>query len=509
MNDDLVFKDLENIVRDATGGEWVTVFSNKKNELIFCAFVLNKKVKEILDDSEWDLNLASKSNKGNIKNLVYRRYFYGIKDKYYDICEDFRLYLNLYEDKNRNIFIKINDNGDDEEVIWIKGDEVKVKKRYLNEYLVNNDLSLAIYFNIDRFSNKTLQKLNLVCKSEIIRDTDYIFKLIITDEDEFLQNGFESAGLLTGKRVIKPNISLRKEAENYEEFIVDIDENGNKILSTCNPDKLANFDGKNSKSYNFCTPVPFKKEVLNKYYDDTEKYIVKDGHLLCGGLWSLRIDNNNNDYISVFLGDLGQSLAYEEQKYWRSFNILTKGKISEVNWQRNFLCEFTDPQVPDLYFKYKFEEFQKNWKDKFGWDLFKSLSKNDRHCFNSIHSLSDENNYQEFDKQVGFLVKVLIDSLNEKKLKQFIKLEEGDKGIRKLEKFLKLQGFIFEEMLIFMRNLQKLRSTFSAHRKSEKSKKYKEVCDFFKIGNKSLKEVFDFILIESIKTLNSLEKIIK
>lgn len=31
----------------------------------------------------------------------------------------------------------------------------------------------------------------------------------------------------------------------------------------------------------------------------------------------LRLDDNHEKYISVYLGDIGKSLSYEEQQYWK------------------------------------------------------------------------------------------------------------------------------------------------------------------------------------------------
>ena len=111
------------------------------------------------------------------------------------------------------------------------------------------------------------------------------------------------------------------------DFIVGLDENGNSIKYSCNPDGLANNFGKNPDSPNYLTPIFFRREVLTKYYAHSERYSVEDGYLRCQGIWGLQLDNNHNDYIIVFLGDLGRDLPSEEQMYWRSQNIPPEGKI--------------------------------------------------------------------------------------------------------------------------------------------------------------------------------------
>ncbi len=71
-------------------------------------------------------------------------------------------------------------------------------------------------------------------------------------------------------------------------------------------------------------------------------------------MWGIRIDNNNPDYVCVFLGDLGRDLPEKDQIYWKSYNIPPEGEISETYFRRSFLGQFADPSSEDLIFKHKF-----------------------------------------------------------------------------------------------------------------------------------------------------------
>ena len=158
--------------------------------------------------------------------------------------------------------------------------------------------------------------------------------------------GEESFTILMGKKFIKYKAAkfLWYESERkYEEFTF-IDENGEEKLSTCEKDKLANFYGKNKDSPNYLTPISFRKDVLKKYYDKPNQYSVGDGYLSCEGFWSMEIDIMDNR-ISVFLGDLSK-LPYEEQKYWRSYNITETARISRLNWERSFEGKFKETDRP-------------------------------------------------------------------------------------------------------------------------------------------------------------------
>lgn len=228
--------------------------------------------------------------------------------------------------------------------------------------------------------------------------------------------------------------------------------------------------------------------------------IDEDGYLRCGGMWGLRMDNNHSDFVMASLGDLGH-LSYMEQLHWRSFNVATKEKMSYTAWARGFEAKFTDPENSALFFKQKLSSFQEDWEKKFGWKFFRPLAKEDEHYFKSLR-IPLTNEQKEFDEQVLALVKIFIDSLNEKELEKGLSLASGSKGIDKLEAFLNSKGARFNGMIEFLRNLQDLRSAGVAHLKGSK---YEKVKSAFSIDDKDLSKVFDDIMIKCIWTLNTLD----
>lgn len=529
---DLTFQDLQKKIKGDLGKtEWITVSAHRDIDLcIFSAFVPNEKIDQVLEDYNWDLRIGDRPascshfengketieydwfSEDEIKPLIYWRAFYGSKEDYYEVSEEFRLYFNLFEDRKNlkeNKFIYIDDNGDEEEVVLINDNEVKVKLKFLKEFLAVKKMHLAIYFEYMRSSKKTLNELEQKEIRDVIQGSDYIYRVIVIDS--VISDTKKSQGLLLGKKLIhglkdfKPDIFGRTEEKEYEEFIIGIDEEGKEIRHTCEEKKLANFFGKNPDAPQFVTSVFFKKDVLTKYYSNPEKYTISDGYLSCKGSWGLRIDNNHPNYVVVLLGDLGY-LHHKEQMYWKSRNVTHQGGVSRVAWARWFEAEFADPEQPDLYFKYKFEIFQKAWFEKFGWYLFKPPSKGDTHHFKSLH-VPTTNDQKEFDDQVGSLTMILIDFLNEKELAKGVSIEKKNpKGIDKLEAFLESKTTLyFKDMIEFLRNLQSLRSTSVAHRKSEKNKNYQKAREFFDFDNKGLQEIFEDILVEAITTLNTLE----
>lgn len=527
---DLLYSDFLGKFAELGKSEWITAYANHRSNsewnTFYCALISNERVEKSLSDPSWDLSLGHgmpgfsfhfedgkeigtyyRYSDKSIEPLVIWRSFYGMKDGYLEISEEFRHYFNLYEDKTNHKFIQIDDNGDDEEVILISENEIKIKIRLIKEFLAVKKMHLALFFSLDRFSEKTVEELGIKAYHEHKKGVDFIYSIGARNMDFIIDGNKKSQGWLLGKKLIpglkdfKPKLFGREERK-FVDFVIGIDENGKEILHTCDEDKLANFFGKNKGSPYFLTPVAFKKEVLTKYYSQSEKYSVKDSYLECGGMWSLRLDNNQDDYVMVFLGDLGH-LSYKEQLYWKGFNVATKGKISHTAYTRGIEAQFADPEKSDLFFKQQYNVFQGEWEKKYGWKFFRPLDKGDEHHFKTLH-IPLTNGQKEFDEQVLSLVKIFIDSLNEKELEKGLHITKKDaKGIDKLEEFLAAKtGHVFSGMVEFLRNLQELRSTGVAHLKGSK---YEKVKKEFSIGQKELPQVFDDILVNCIKTLNTLE----
>lgn len=517
---DLKFRDWIDRIKGNLGKEeWITAYSSNENDFesatFHCALIPNDKVKKSLSDPSWDLRIGSgfpgfvihfKNRKkireyyrfsdSGIEPLVFLRSFHGVKEEYLEIVEEFRHYFNLYGDKKNKKFINIDDNGDEEDVVLMGENEIKIKLKFLKEFLAVKKMHLAIYFDFFRFSEKTIEEVGIEESRKIIRKDNYIYSVGACNSDSFGDCKRKSQGWLRGKKLIAGLEDFKQRPkEEYEDFIIGVDEDGNGVLHTCNPKELS--------ESRFLTPVFFRKGVLNDYYSNPKKYSVGDGYLRFAGLCGLRMDNNHPKYVVVYLGDLGQCLSIKEQKRWKCFNITPQGSgISRTAWERDFEAKFSDPERSDLYFKQKFQIFQENWDKKFGWKLFKPLSNEDEHHLKSLR-IPLTNEQKEFDEQVLSITKIFIDSLNEKELEKVIKItKENAKGIDKLEAFLNSKHIRFKGLIEFLRDLQELRSTGAAHRKG---KNYEKIKKKFLIGEKDLSDVFNDILIKCIQTLNSLE----
>ncbi len=499
---------------------WVTIYENlheDKNDesLIFCCLVSSKEIKSYRTNNEWEIVCGSEGKptvwgngkyqtferKGIEPFLFFKRFCANdIEESYVDISEEFVLYFKLYEtgqNKQNRKFYFINEVNDLDEVIRVEPNRIKVKVKYLKEYISVRKLYFSICFVFERFDSKTLKEIKLIKTDKNFHEDNYFYNHFI-EPTCFGPNSSKIISKIYGKSIINYDKNKTKvyhfdgEKQQYLEFITGYNEDGSEKLEDCKQE--------NKKWF---TVTYFKKEVLDKYYNSPSKYKV-DSHNVSSNFFSLKIDNNVDNYVPVFLIELGK-IPYKEQLHWKQFNITPQNGIS--NTYRKTMIDGSwseQPETPDLFFKFKYKEFNSNWEKKFGWRFYKSLAKEDEHSFTSLH-IPTTNNVKSFKEQILSLVKVTIDRLNEKELSKDVEIEKGDKGINKLEKFLKLNNIELPDLISFLKNLWHLRSGLLAHSFSESNKECKRAIEYFGLRENNYVEVAKDIFIKSIITLNTLE----
>jgi hypothetical protein len=530
---DFYFNDTVNWIKsDKRISNWTTIYKqweeNNSREYLFCLLFPEKLIKEFIKLPTWSLNIthlkpyyvhySEKSSKyyrwgieSEYEPLVNQQFYNNIYPTKYELIEEIQQFFNLYFDNKTNTYIGIDIASEESEVVKIikKGDniEFKIRTHFLRQFLYAKKLVLGFQLDYFRESDKTLAEQNLN-ENMLFDEFTQLYNFNISFKDFFLNDKDRCDSRLLCKAILRgyesQNIQTdydKFNSEKCEDFIVTINkDNGNFIYENC---KKSEFE---KSEYDFYTPVFFKREVLLKYYNNPSLYTIEDGFLSLKGSWRLYIDNNNYDFIVVYLGDL-RILNNQEQLYWKSFNIEPQSEVNKRRFSIDFLSSYYDPEIEDLKFKKEFTRLNKLWLKKFGFYLISEFDKDDIHCFKTIR-LPLKNEASELDTLVLNLCKVLIDYLNIKEINKYLDTEQkGLKSIEKFEIFLKLNQFNnVEKVISFYKTLQKLRSTGSAHRKNSDYKKALE-----NLGYKDLNEkgVFIEILNEALASLKILTVNIK
>lgn len=437
-----------------------------------------------------DVYLRWGNNLG-IEPLVVYREFHGMRRNFFELSQEFCLFHNLFAEPSKQRFVRFDENGDEHEAARYEDNLFEIRAELVHEFCLAKNMVLARYVDSLRHSKVTLADLGLVPQNRAEHGPHFNYSLTLIEQTRI--KGFKATSRLLAKQYVHLVPKLASRPDVYQDFIIGQDETENLIRHTCDPEKLADFFGKNEGAPNYLTPVFFRPEVLTKYYADPDKYVVQDGYLRCGGLWSVHIDNDHEDVVAVYLGDLGRDLSETERNYWLSFNIAPAGReISKTAFKRGVLAEFADPERSDLVFKSEYENFRRAFGQAHGWDFFLALHASDRHYWGGLKILTKDNQ-AEFDSQLLALTKIVVDSLNEKGIARGLNtLVENDKGITKLEKYFQERGDTgFEPHVKFLRGLQDLRSKSAAHRKGSS---YDALVSELELPDEGQKKVFAGLL---------------
>ena len=451
--------------------------------------------------------------------LIIVRQFSNMKENYFEISEEFRLFHNLYHDRKTDKYIKINDAGNEETIVIVKPDEVQIRLKEIRQFLAIKEMYLSMLFEFNEYSRFSLEELGLseIRRDELKRDglMCWVYDLLNTPNQEFL-----SDSRLRGRRLIEPLSKSKSgfgdfanEPKQYAEFIVDVDENEDPVYHTCDPRKLGDYPGENSDTAWKLSIVHFRKQVLDKYYNESSKYTVRDSMVSCG-LWSMKIDNHHSsDKVCVYLDHLGIHLPHEEQLHWRVYNIPPEGGVSETFFRRNVLGEWASSDQPEHLFKQNYEQLRKACEECLGRQLLKPLDSGDGYRIQRLRNLTvDEESH--FKDSVLDLANILIERLNEEHLKDLIPVnmhEKNKRGINRLEYVLNSQEVEeAEKHIIFLRCLWDLRITRGgSHPELLEDSRYKRASAHFDLENLNRQKAFAKILGEAVEFLDFLISVVR
>lgn len=509
--------------------DMVTVFYYSKtkshNHAIHCAMIPNSKVKKCLSDIGWDLSMDDglptawiRRAKDGEESVVYQRYSSNLDleaepiiiDRqfhssdaigYQEINEEFRLFHNLYYDKYKSQYIKLFDSGDEETIAIVEENNIKIRLKEILQFLSIKEMHLSIQFDYDEHSLQAIEDIGLSTdNNRQVRTGDRCYAIWFGNQD--FATDYIGYSKLMGKILIPPFPKSKsgmpgfaeEKPKEYQDFIIDVDKFGENVKHTCNPDLLSDYFGGNKGAPHYLTTIQFKKNVLQKYRNEKSIYSINTMSVERSPLWNLPIDNEREDRVCVFLGDLGRYLPYEEQSYWQSFNIPSDGKLSDEYYKSQILNDWNVPTKQlRIIFKERYDSLGKICSQRLGRQILEPLAEDDHHLFSDVHIPDDMEARGALDKLVMAIFKILVESINVSDLDKNQKKRRLAAGYRidSLKKDMQKANAVgYEKHIYFLHELKKYRNLKAAHR-SDGSEIY--VDSYVECGKRFLENANEFL----------------
>ena len=405
-----------------------------------------------------------------VEPIVLYREFHGVRPNYQEICEEFRIFQNLYHDRDSNSYIKFDDAGNETVVAVVLPDEIQIRMKELTDFLAEKDMYLCLGFDYTEASDVTLDELGI--QEHVYTGSEDLLNWVLGYCDNSMNaSRSKASSLLLGIRFIRPldneGSNADTDIKKYQDFIVGLNEAGEAVARSCDPATI--YDSNGVEDY--LTPVVFDQAVLDKYLNQPSRYSVNSTSVRCADLWYLRIDNDRDDgKVIVHLGDLANLPTYEEQSHWRSHNIASAAGLSETAFRNQVLADPANPSRIEYQFRGSYSMLGRLSDQFLGWQLLRPLHQEDTYRLSRIR-VPIYNEQNAFDDFVGNLHNVLIDSLNAKQLAALVPSEIREqkdiagKSIGLLDEIFNSQDVEATKHIKFLRDLSNLRNKADGHRK--------------------------------------------
>ena len=509
-------------------GPWTIVyddwrFDNDDNGGRYMAFAQPRMRDKILSHGGWDFSKGdgfpgfvtngeeTKYAKGDklpeFEPLVIYQHYYGVVPDELHISEEFRLLMNLWQDPKSGDYFEIKDYGSKDPAVRFQDKRIEVRTPLLKRYMAARQLDAVLFIDT---------RASVEYAGDVADFSDLEFEGQIGDELMYLSRSVgrlplsdvRVGSLVFAKRILSapPQETCgiwpwdETDPADYPEFIIGEDEYGKPVKYTCDPDRLANYFGKNPDAPHYLTPVFFKPEVLQRYYDDSNLYTVSDGHLSCASMWGVKIDNGDPNCVVVFLGDIGCDIPTSHRAHWLSHNVPPTQRMSDVGVRRAFFGQFVESENPEHRFKLAYDQLQSSWDEHWGWQLHRKAEGPDAGVLQRLRIPVNDTDAELRTQSIN-LALVLVDYLNEKKLASYLSDVKGDKGIAKLKKFLTAQSYQHTERDVrLLQRIQRMRSRIAAHSSGSSGQAYLEE----ELGNDTPQEYIARLMTEATQMLDDL-----
>ncbi|MDU9047583.1 MAG: hypothetical protein Q3M30_01950 [Candidatus Electrothrix sp. Rat3] len=281
--------------------------------------------------------------------LFFDREYFGRpkgEEYYYEFNQLVTHPLNLHWNEKQNSYCRLNDSGEQVEIIKIinhKGiDLILMRRRSLEKILYLGDWFLIRYVSFirsntdwpdtDSFTSKVYEPQEYEAKFE--------FRKCKNDYIEFKGAHIERPTIPKEQLLSWCDNEVETE-KKYAELIIN-DWRNNKILKgySIDPKNFANYFTESELPYE-TSPIFFKAEILDKYKNNPDKYELQERTISCRGGWSLQTyDINKYNQVHTYAVYLAR-LPYKEQLHWLQYNEEPKGEISERAFQTDFAAQYS------------------------------------------------------------------------------------------------------------------------------------------------------------------------
>jgi len=395
------------------------------------------------------------------------REFSGLFPDRPEIIQEFILYHNLFFDTSKNCYIE--PRSEESVIEYDENQQIRIKTNFIRDFLAAKKMILVTCRDHKRHLKKKLSELTSEERIEIQNiSTLHNHSVTVFDypREKYACSNLYAKDILTplAAPLHRDYQSIKPDRE-YENFIVGVDEVSGK-------DEIVNC--KQDGGMEFLQLAYFKKTVLDKYHGNSRLYRVEPRVIYSLDEWYLSCGINDSGFVHVHLGDL-QYLPFSEQQYWRQFNVRPQGGMSQESFRSDYMAEFVESSDPIHRFHNLCKQLDKKINDLFGFGFFKEMIQADQYVKTEIHTLTS-NNQGEFDKQLIFLTKLAVDSINYEEIEKIILWKPPeDQAYNKLgfvENFLiekaGVDKNVAKQIIQPFRFSYELRSSSSAHRKSSK-----------------------------------------
>ena len=272
---------------------------------------------------------------------------------YYEVMQEYSHLTEIHWRPEQHAYCRFDENGDYDHIVSITSG-------------VDKDVSLVT------FKREPLELYLAASNSVLIRMFDFTLlrrenftrwpdgpECIFTGSDALFYRQKVDAGKAAYTRGVQIIAPSRSKAEifaslkaswsgtkdrAYVEFVA-LDWRNDRITKiSTDPTVTTNYFEAHENSLPFeLSPVFFRPEVLLKYKTDRNKYTIEERHrtIRCRDAWALRsYDVNEAGQVHAYICDL-QSLPYQEQLHWASFNEEPKTGISKRALEHDIKGEWT------------------------------------------------------------------------------------------------------------------------------------------------------------------------